>query len=88
LAIFNAPEHLQQSNNFGTRRETLQVLFACVHYVHHELHGKCMGDIDYQETLSWPSENGVVPYPVGRVNSQESPPSAGFTTTARAYLSM
>jgi hypothetical protein len=29
---------------------------------------------DYWETLSWPRENVVVPHPVGRVNSQESPP--------------
>jgi hypothetical protein len=40
---------------------------------------------DCQGALSWPNENGVVSYPVGRVSGQKSPPSAGVITTARAY---
>jgi len=42
----------------------------------------------HPETLSHPNDNGVVPHPAGRVNNQESPPSAGSITTALKCLSM
>jgi len=37
-------------------------------------------------SLSRPNYNGVLPHPAGRVNGQESPPSAGAITKATAHL--
>jgi hypothetical protein len=42
------------------------------------------GVADYRETRSQPSENGVAPHRVGRINGQESPPSAGAITTKKS----
>lgn len=42
--------------------------------------------VDYREMLSWPSENGVTPNLVGRVNGLDSLSSAGAIATTDIKL--